>query len=267
MSDRARPRVLVLGGIDPCGGAGIAADVVVATLHGAEPLPIALALTVQNRHGFTASDDVAPASWQAALAAAIADGDVHAVKTGLLGSATAVRRVADALRPFRGRVPIVVDPVLSATAGGYDAGRLVVAAYVEHLVPLATLLTPNANELAALCGNDSGQLFAAGCGAVLRKGGHDDGAFAVDVLSRANEPEVRFVRRRLPVGPVHGTGCALATSIACELAAGADLAAAVERAGAWLWARLAALGPAPRGTPPRTLPFADLAAVTRTSSR
>lgn len=266
MTESARRRVLLLGGVDPCGGAGITADAITASWHGVEPLPIALTLTVQNRHGFVASEQVAEASWCAALAAALADGDVHAVKTGLLGSANAVRRVAAMLRPLHGRVPIVVDPVFSATAGGYDAGRAVVAAYATELVPLATLVTPNTNELAALCGDDARPLFAAGCGAVLRKGGHDPGEFSVDVLSRPGAPDVRFSRRRLPVGPVHGTGCALGTSIACGLAVGLEITTAVERAGDWLWARLAALGPASAENLPRTLPFADAAAVTRTSS-
>jgi len=263
----ARRRLLVLGGVDPCGGAGITADTLVAALHGVEALPIALALTVQNRHGFTASEDVAPNVWRAALAAALADGDVHAVKTGLLGSAAAVREVAAALRPLRGRVPIVVDPVLSATAGGYDAGRAVAAAFVTDLLPLATLVTPNTNELAALSDVGGRDGSAGAGGAVLKKGGHDEGEFAVDVLRRAGAPDVRFARRRLPVGPVHGTGCALATSIACGLADGLDLAVAVARAGDWLWAKLAALGPAPAEALPRTLPFAGASPITRTSPR
>ncbi|MBL8748881.1 MAG: bifunctional hydroxymethylpyrimidine kinase/phosphomethylpyrimidine kinase [Planctomycetes bacterium] len=244
----AARRILLLGGVDPCGGAGITADAVVASLHGVEPLPVALVLTVQNRRAFTSWSPVRDADWRAAFAAACADGDVHAIKTGLLGSAASVAAVADALAPFRGKVPIVVDPVFGATAGGHAATEDVVAACRERLVPLATVLTPNVPEARALFGEDVRSALALGAGAVLHKGGHAEGEFATDVLHTA-AAERRFARRRLPVGPVHGTGCALATSLACWLAHGADAALASQRAGDWLWSRLAALGPPTDGLP------------------
>jgi hydroxymethylpyrimidine/phosphomethylpyrimidine kinase len=72
---------------------------------------------------------------------------------------------------------------------------------------------------------------------------------------RAAAPAV-FRRPRLPTGPVRGTGCALAAAIAASLAAGADVRTAVGRAGDWLHALLAVLGPAPTDGLPRELPFA-----------
>lgn len=261
----AARRILLLGGIDPCGGAGITADAVVAALHGVEPLPAALVLTVQNRRAFTSWSPVREAEWRAALAAAFADGDVHAIKTGLLGSAVAVTAVAAALAPFRGKVPIVVDPVFGATAGGHAATPDVVAACRDRLVPLATVVTPNAPEARVLFGDDVRAAMALGAGAVLHKGGHTDGEFATDVL-HTPAGEHRFARRRLPVGPVHGTGCALATSLACWLAHGADAEVAAQRAGDWLWSRLATLGPPTDGLP-RPVPLAAAQPVAITNPR
>ncbi|HEX6810851.1 MAG TPA: hydroxymethylpyrimidine/phosphomethylpyrimidine kinase [Planctomycetota bacterium] len=255
-------RVLLLGGLDPCGGAGITADSTVVALHGAWPLPIAVVLTAQNRHGFQALDPVPAGVWQRALRAALADGDVHAVKVGLLGSASTVAAVAEALSPLRGRAPIVVDPVLSATAGGFEpsasrAGTTLAEAYRTQLAPLATLLTPNLPEANAIYGARPEVVLGAGCGFVLEKGGHGDGAFVEDRLHGPGGV-TSFRRPRLAVGPVHGTGCALASAIASGLAQGRDVARACAQAGDWLFALLQALGPAPAGGLPRPLPLGPI---------
>ncbi|MEQ1632947.1 MAG: bifunctional hydroxymethylpyrimidine kinase/phosphomethylpyrimidine kinase, partial [Planctomycetota bacterium] len=127
--------------------------------------------------------------------------------------------------------------------GGYEAGSEVARAYREALAPRAAVFTPNIPELAAvLDGAPISSLFAAGCGAVLHKGGHGEGAEIVDRLLMPTA-ERSFVHERLSVGPVHGTGCALATAIAAGLANGLDVARASERAIAWLQRCLRALPP------------------------
>ncbi len=185
------------------------------------------------------------------LAAACSDGEVRAIKTGLLGSAETIAAIAAALAPFAGCVPIVVDPVLSATSGGLEAGEAQAAAYREHLLPLTTLLTPNLPELEALFGGDANDALRA-VPALLVKGGHGDGERAEDVLlTRAGEH--RFSRPRLAVGPVRGTGCALASAIAARLANGTELPAACREAGDWLASQLQRLGPPPADGLPRPL--------------
>ncbi|MCA8953243.1 MAG: bifunctional hydroxymethylpyrimidine kinase/phosphomethylpyrimidine kinase, partial [Planctomycetes bacterium] len=117
MSSAPGPRVLLVGGVDPSGGAGLTVDASVALLHGATPLPLAVTLTAQSRRGFRAAFAVPPAQWRAALEALLADAPVAAIKIGLLASRATVAAVAEALRGLAGAVPIVVDPVLGATAG------------------------------------------------------------------------------------------------------------------------------------------------------
>lgn len=251
------PRVLLLGGLDPTGGAGITADAAVVAAHGCQGLPIAVVLTVQNQRGFAAAHPVAEAIWRPALAAAVADGPVAVVKSGMLADPGTVAAVAAALAELVPSAPLVVDPVLGATAGGFAPGARLVAAYREHLVPRAALLLPNDPELAAF-GGSAAALRALGCRAVLHKGGHAAGAECVDTLHAADSVQ-SFARARLPIGPVRGTGCALASAIAARLARGEVLADAVRAAGDWLHRRLQALGPPAAAGQPRCLPVPVLA--------
>lgn len=249
-------RVLVIGGIDPGGGAGLTADARTLAACRALAMPVVLALTVQNRRGVSAVAAVDESLWRRALAAALADGPCHAIKVGMLAGARQAEALARELVPLAERIPLVVDPVLSATAGGWDPGGDLAAALRRHLVPIAAVLTPNLPELTALAGAGGVEaLLAAGCRAVLVKGGHaDDAAGLVDVLhGRSMHREWRHPR--LAVGPVHGTGCALASALAAGLGRGLDVAAACDVAIALVQAGLAAMGPADDAWPrPLLLP-------------
>ncbi|MGE3172675.1 MAG: hydroxymethylpyrimidine/phosphomethylpyrimidine kinase [Planctomycetota bacterium] len=253
-------RVLCIGGIDPSGGAGLTVDARVLARHGAAALPVVSALTVQDRHGLQRVEPVAAELFDASLAAALADGPVQAIKVGLLAGATQVRQVAERLASVRAAqpgLPIVVDPVLSATAGGYRADGALVAAVRADLVPLATVTTPNLPESELLFAGDAGLRAAvtAQNTAVLQKGGHGAGARLTDRLVTATG-ELRWTHPRLAVGPVRGTGCALASALAAQLAARIELAPACERAITWLQGALGALARrGPGDGLPRLLPI------------
>jgi hydroxymethylpyrimidine/phosphomethylpyrimidine kinase len=248
-------RILLLGGLDPSGGAGLTLDATVVALHGGEPLPVAVATTEQNRRGFRRCDPLPAERWRGALAAVADDGPFAAVKIGLVGDVRTVAALAEWLATLPRTVPIVVDPVLGATSGGFAPGPELAAAYRRWLVPLATVFTPNLPELTAL-GGAVPPLLAAGARAVLVKGGHGDGVHAEDVLhvDGATHP---FRRPRLAIGAVRGTGCALASALACRLARGTGIVAASRSAGDWLARLLVALAAAGAGDGlPRLLPFA-----------
>jgi hydroxymethylpyrimidine/phosphomethylpyrimidine kinase len=252
-------RVLVVGGLDPSGGAGLTADARALQVHGCLALPVAVVLTAQNREGVRLVEPVSERSWRAALDAALGDGELHAVKTGMLGPAAQIEALAEVLRPIARTVPLVVDPVLSATAGGWQAGGDVARALRRSLAPIATVLTPNAPELAALLlGDPVRALLEDGCAAVLCKGGHGDGAEITDLLLQPRT-ERAFVHARQPVGPVHGTGCALASSLAAGLARGEPVDSACATAIGWLQQCLRSMGPSAAGLP------RPLAIVSRTS--
>jgi hydroxymethylpyrimidine/phosphomethylpyrimidine kinase len=152
------------------------------------------------------------------------------VKTGLFASAEQLRWIADRLSPLRKQFPVVVDPVLATTAAGWSADTDLVNAYLECLLPLATVATPNLPELERLLpGGDGTGLLGVGCSSVLVKGGHGEGDVIKDVLYTARGRR-EFAHPRAEVGPVHGTGCALASALAAYLGSGTALEAACESA-------------------------------------
>lgn len=233
--------IVVAGGIDPSGGAGLLRDVATAVARGARAHAIGTAWTEQGE-GMHRVEPRDPAAVRDALRWAIATLRPAAVKIGMaVGPATA-EALVDGLAGYDG--PVVVDPVLATSRGGP-----LWAAPAAELLPLlrrATLVTPNAPEAAALTGvpvssvaeaEAAGRALVATAGlrAVLVKGGHlpAEGGVATDVLVTA-EANVRLAHAHVPGANPRGTGCALATAIAVELGLGRGLAAAVETAVAWL---------------------------------
>lgn len=250
--------VLIVAGLDPSGGAGLIADVATVVAAGLHPAAIATALTVQDSarcHSFRA---MAAELVGAQLDALIADLPIAAVKIGMLGDGAVAREVARALAPLVARgVPLVLDPVLRASFGAVllDGDPL---AALGPLLPLAELITPNRDEAQALTGRPvedrAGQLAAAkavralGPRAVLVKGGHLEGDPVIDLLLDEGEP-LLFSSPRRPGTTPHGTGCALSTEIACALALGQSLRAAVVRAHRRVADRIAGARPVGRGRP------------------
>jgi hydroxymethylpyrimidine/phosphomethylpyrimidine kinase len=249
-----RPRVLVVAGLDPSGGAGLVADLEALGLAGARGWPVAAALTAQGPRGARALapalpsprgagpervfEPVSESMLLAQIDALLAGAErPRAVKTGMMGSAALVRVLSERLRrPPLGRVPLVVDPVLAATSGAplLDLrGRSPGDAY-EPLLGRARLATPNLPELALLTGDDVSTDEAAvraarrlPARAVLVKGGHRAGA-PVDLLVEGRK--VTRIPGRRREGTARGTGCRLASAIAAHLAQGVALEAAVRRA-------------------------------------
>jgi len=235
MTASAPRPVLLVAGLDPGGGAGLAADLAALAAVGMRGWPVAAALTAQGWRGARAFQPVSPAWLGAQLDALLAGGErPAAVKTGMLGSAANAAELAAWLgrRPLS-RLPLVVDPVLAASSGlpllRGDPRRA-----LWPLLERAALCTPNLPELAALTGlpveGDEAAVEAARalpCRAVLVKGGHRTGA-PVDLLVRGREVR-RFPGRRRP-GVARGTGCRLASAIAGLLARGEGLPAAIRGA-------------------------------------
>ncbi|MEZ5964313.1 MAG: hydroxymethylpyrimidine/phosphomethylpyrimidine kinase [Planctomycetota bacterium] len=243
-----RPRVLAIGGLDPCGGAGITADARVLELFGCHPLTVAACLTVQNRHGFARIEPIAVRSLADCLRAAVDDGPLHAVKVGFVGTADVFAVLGDRLAPLA--LPVLVDPVLSATAGGFDGSAELARGYRALAGRLRATLTPNRDELALLAPDtDVAGLLADGCGAVVVKGGHAPGDEIVDEVHTRDG--IAYIRHaRAYAGAVHGTGCAFGAATVAALARGVDVAAAATRATRWIGRCLWEMG-AVADAPPR----------------
>ncbi len=231
------PCALAIGGLDPGGGAGIAADLRAFAASGVFGCAAVAVVTVQSTGGLR-SVRALPAREVAAQAGEVLRHQrVRAVKVGALGSEANVRAVARLLGQHPG-VPVVVDTPMLPTRGKarlLDARAL--AALRGELLPRATLVTVNADEAHALVGepvrtvgeaHDAARaLVKMGPRAALVKGGHLAGASAIDVLAIGGEV-VELRARRLVTTPVHGTGCTLASLIAGRLAARGGVRARVD---------------------------------------
>jgi hydroxymethylpyrimidine/phosphomethylpyrimidine kinase len=235
LGHRVKGRVLIVAGSDSGGGAGIQADIKTVTMLGGYAATAIAALTVQNTLGVTDVHAVPPAFVQAQMRAVLDDIGADAIKTGMLGDAAMVEAVADMLAAHRS-TPIVVDPVMVAKGGARLLDTDAVGAVKTRLLPLAALLTPNTPELAALTGRPvtteaeavaaGRSLLESGADAILVKGGHLPGDEVADwLLTRAGE--WRYASPRIDTRHTHGTGCTLASAIACGLAQGRSLPDAV----------------------------------------
>jgi hydroxymethylpyrimidine/phosphomethylpyrimidine kinase len=230
--------VLVIAGADSSGGAGISRDLHTLTRLNVRALCAVTAVTAQSDNRLIAVHVVPAQLVRAQIEAAFITCDIGAIKIGMLADAVTVRAVAESVGA-RAPLPVVLDPVLRASAGGelLDAAGLV--ALRELLLPRVTLVTPNVAEAALLTGaclartqqeleRQGQRLLAYGAHAVLLKGGHAAGAHATDVLLQPQCAPQRFSTPRYEVTQ-RGTGCALASAIAAALAQGADLAQACAR--------------------------------------
>ena len=219
---RFRPTVLVFAGLDPSGGAGIAADILAIAAMGAHALPVITALTVQDNDRVFEVLPVASDVVRRQTLALMEKIDIHAVKIGIPGNRTNAEAIAQLIGELRQRqpgLPVVLDPVLASGAG--DA--LTRADALAPLLALGTLIVPNLPEARTLsleAGSRTGD--------VLVTGGHADGEFVVNRwISRGRERAWHWPR--LP-GQFHGSGCTLAAAIAARLACGDGMEQALDAA-------------------------------------
>ncbi len=237
------PRVLIIAGSDSGGGAGLQADIKTACAFRCYAMTAVTAVTVQDTKGVHAIHRIPPALVAAQIEACLRDIGADAIKIGMLGSAATIRAVAAVLAKHARRLPIVLDPVLASTGGTRFLDDAALEALKTHLLPLATLVTPNLPEARRLSGlrdpERAGRaLIALGAKAALVKGGHATGATVDDVLIWRGGTDV-FAFPRLQTRHTHGTGCTLSTAIACGAAERLSLPRAVGRAREYVQAAIA----------------------------
>jgi hydroxymethylpyrimidine/phosphomethylpyrimidine kinase len=227
-------RVLSVASSDSGGGAGIQADLKAFARCGAHGMTAIVALTAQNTLGVTSVAEQPAAFVREQIRAVLDDIGADAVKTGMLLSAAIIDAVADELAGCG--LPLVVDPVMVASAGSVLLRPDAVATLTGRLFPLATVVTPNLPEAQALTGLATEErallaerLVALGAGAALVTGGH--GARPVDHLFDGRvHTEIEVPRH--DVAATHGAGCTHSAALAAGLAAGLSLTAAARQAAA-----------------------------------
>jgi len=217
------PTVLVFAGLDPGGGAGLAADIAAIGALGGHALPVATALTVQDNNRVHEVQPVDPGLVVRQADALIDSCSIDAVKIGIPGSrenAAAIARLLRQLRAADPALPVVLDPVL-ASGHGDALGRGDAIALLSELLPLATVLVPNLPEAQAL--------GSVPCEHVLVTGGHGEGELIVNRWLHGGVEQRAWRMPRLPHS-YHGSGCTLAAAIAARLAHGDAVEQALEHA-------------------------------------
>jgi hydroxymethylpyrimidine/phosphomethylpyrimidine kinase len=235
---------LTIAGSDSGGNAGIQADLRAFRTFGVHGCTAITALTAQNPFGVR-SVLVSDAAFMGDQLDAVLDVyGVGALKTGMLATAEIIEIVANRLA-LHGRIPKVIDPVMIATSGASLLADDAVDVLRQHLLPLATLLTPNLPEAEVLLGKTittaEEQREAArrlsdmfGC-AVLVKGGHGTGMCAEDVLFDGEKLSLLSSPRIEQPLSTHGTGCSLSAAITASIACGNDLLNAVVEGKAYVY--------------------------------
>lgn len=241
--NHAPARVLIIAGSDSGGGAGLQADIKTATALGVYASAAVTAVTVQDTRGVHGIHYVPGFIIREQIACVLDDIGADAIKVGMLGAREAAEAVVEIIEHSARTIPLVLDPVLASTSGASLLEERAAAILKERLFPLATLLTPNIPEaevLAAIPVRNSDDMRRAGeklCGsgpsAVLIKGGHANSDSVEDMLVSKEGMRV-FSSPRIDTRNTHGTGCTLATAIACGLAQRLPLIESIERARAFV---------------------------------
>jgi len=243
------PIALTIAGSDSSGGAGIQADLKTFAALGVYGASVITALTAQNTTGVSGIHQVPAEFVTAQIDAVFADLDVAAVKIGMVAHPPVIDAIVAGLKHWSPK-HVVLDPVMVATSGDRLLAAEAVDALRTKLIPLASVITPNLPEAAALLDEavaadeatvekQGRRLLALGCKAVLIKGGHGEGAESIDYLVDSSGVTA-LAAPRVATKNTHGTGCSLSSAIAAGLAKGEGMETAVRNAKAWVSAAIAA---------------------------
>ncbi|WP_308128532.1 bifunctional hydroxymethylpyrimidine kinase/phosphomethylpyrimidine kinase [Rhodococcoides kroppenstedtii] len=247
-------RVLTIAGTDSGGGAGIQADSRTIALCGLHACVAVAAVTVQNTVGVSGFHEIPPQIVADQVRTVVSDIGVGAAKTGMLASTEIIEAVADvALELGIGRdtaVPLVVDPVSASMHGDSLLHDDALDAVRHRLIPLATVVTPNLDEVRLITGIDvvddataraaAEALHGLGAQWAVVKGGHLRTSSTSTDLLYDGDRMLEFTSPRLPTGNDHGGGDTLAAAIACALAHGRSVPDAVAFGKEWVTRSLAA---------------------------
>ncbi|MGB3485495.1 MAG: bifunctional hydroxymethylpyrimidine kinase/phosphomethylpyrimidine kinase [Mycobacterium sp.] len=255
-------RVMTIAGSDSGGGAGIQADMRTFAMLGLHGCVAVTAVTVQNSLGVKGFHEIPTDVIAGQIAVVAGDIGIQAAKTGMLASSEIIGCVAQTWRAegLAGTVPLVVDPVCASMHGDPLLHPSALAAIQTELFPLATLVTPNLDEVRLLVGIDvvdaasqrdaARALHALGPQWALVKGGHLRSSDASpDLLYNGSEFH-EFAAPRVDTGHDHGAGDTLAAATACALAHGYSVPDAVAFAKSWVTECIRAAYPLGQGHGP-----------------
>ena len=236
-------RALSIAGSDSGGGAGIQADLKTFAALGVHGMTAVTSITAQNTVDVIAVQDVEPEIVRAQIRAVAEDIGIDAAKTGMLHTSSTIEIVGDELRRYS--FPVVVDPVMIAKSGAHLLLPEAIDSLVRIVLPISTVVTPNAMEAEALSGikvktiedgrKAAEKILELGPKSVVVKGGHilQKEGKAIDILCEEDECSL-LEAPRYETKNTHGTGCSFSSAIAAELAKGRSVRESVQTAKAFV---------------------------------
>lgn len=247
-------RVLTIAGTDSGGGAGIQADSRTMAMCGVHACVAVAAVTVQNSVGVSGFHEIPPEIVAAQVRSVVGDIGIGAAKTGMLASSSIIEAVAAVCTEVGiGKdqpVPLLVDPVCASMHGDPLLHPEALDAVRNTLIPIATVVTPNLDEVRLITGIDvvddrtarqaAEALFALGAKWSLVKGGHLRTSTSSTDLLFDGDKFLEFTSPRIDTGNDHGGGDTLGAAIVCALANGYSVPDAVEFGKDWVTRCLAA---------------------------
>lgn len=237
-------KILIIAGSDPCGGAGIQTDIKTATAHKIYASSVITCLTSQNTQKVNAIHNPPIEFLQDQLETVLDDIEFDVIKIGMLGNSKIINCVAKVLENKAKNVPIILDTVMVATSGDLLLDSAAVAD-LKTFISQAHIVTPNIDEAQILAdmtiSNVSDMKKAAlkikalGCNNVLIKGGHlkSENSHIINLLLCGDDFTI-IKNRKVNIDNIHGTGCSLASAIACNLAQESDVTLAVRKANRYM---------------------------------
>jgi len=232
--DNTKKVVLCFSGFDPCGGAGIQADIEAIVSHACHASSVITALTVQNTSGVESYQPVSANLLIQQARSVLEDMQVAAIKIGMLGSVEVAEAVHSLLLDYP-QIPVIFDPVLAAGGGESLAQESMLDVIKKMIIPLCKVITPNtleAKKLALHGDTDNAraiELLDMGCEYVLLTGTHAPSENVEHKLFANNRCLQTYRYERLSP-EYHGSGCTLAASLASFLVQGHDAVSACHAA-------------------------------------
>ena len=220
--------ILSIAGSDPTGGAGIQADIRAGNALGLHVLTAITSLTSQNSKGLKSNYIVPAKVLKQELKSITEDVAPDAVKIGLVGSVENLIAIAEFLKTLQKDTPVIIDPVLKITTQSEDQSFKTAELrelYLKRLFPIATVVTPNLEELDKLTGKKEiteTTLNDLQTQAAVIKGGHDSKIVIEDILLTP-EKKVVETHGRINCRNLHGTGCVYSTFMTSFMALGLTL--------------------------------------------
>ncbi|MFI3267736.1 MAG: bifunctional hydroxymethylpyrimidine kinase/phosphomethylpyrimidine kinase [Rikenellaceae bacterium] len=232
------PIMLSIAGSDSSAGAGIQADLKSAAAAGVFCATAITSVTAQNTTGVNGVFNLTAEQVSAQIEAVMSDMNVVSIKTGMLPTKEIVAVVCDVIKKYNVQ-NVVVDPVMISTSGCTLVDNETISYIIEHLFPLATLVTPNIPEVEFITStkissladfsNTAKVLQSLKAKNVLLKAGHLESDYLTDILyDFEQQKEHEFAYKKVHTKNTHGTGCSLSSYIAAYLTKGEKLADAVD---------------------------------------